>query len=53
MKDLTKIDILNIIKEANKEALEEYFPSDADNLVKRGKVTLRDIKVMCLARRIF
>tara|TARA_R100001015_G_C4620508_1_gene177456 strand:+ start:1052 stop:1417 length:366 start_codon:yes stop_codon:yes gene_type:complete len=40
MKDLTKIDILNIIKEANKEALEEYFPSDADNLVKARKNNL-------------
>jgi hypothetical protein len=40
MKDLTKIDILNIIKEANKETLEEYFPTDADNLVKARKSNL-------------
>ena len=31
MKDLTKQDILQIVKESNKEALDEYFPSDADN----------------------
>tara|TARA_Y100000385_G_C12976401_1_gene586363 strand:+ start:64 stop:429 length:366 start_codon:yes stop_codon:yes gene_type:complete len=40
MKDLTKEDILNIVKEANKETLEEFFPSDADNLVRARKETL-------------
>lgn len=34
MNDLTKEDILNIVREANKESLEEYFPSDADNQTK-------------------
>jgi len=40
MRDLTKQDILDIVKEANKETLEEYFPSDADNLVTARKETL-------------
>ncbi len=41
MKDLTKNEILNIIKEANKETLEEYFPSDADNLIKARENNLQ------------
>lgn len=40
MKDLTKQDILQIVKETNKEALEEYYPSDADNLTKARKSNL-------------
>lgn len=40
MKDLTKQDILQIVKESNKEALDEYFPSDADNTIKARKETL-------------
>ncbi len=34
MNDLTKEDILKIVREANKESLEEYFPSDADSETK-------------------
>ena len=40
MKDLTKHDILQIVKETNKETLEEYFPSDADNSIKARKNNL-------------
>jgi hypothetical protein len=40
MNDLTKEDILNIVREANKETLEEYFPSDADNLTRARKENL-------------
>ncbi len=40
MKNLTKEDIANIVKEANKETLEEYFPSDADNMIRARKETL-------------
>jgi len=40
MKDLSKRDILNIVKESNKETLEEYFPSDADNLSRARKENL-------------
>ena len=40
MNDLTKKDILNIVKEANKETLEEFFPSDADNQVTARKENL-------------
>jgi hypothetical protein len=40
MKNLTKHDILQIVKEANKETLEEYFPSDADNVTKARKSNL-------------
>ena len=41
MKDLSKQDILDIVKEANKETLQEYFPSDADNMVTARKETLQ------------
>lgn len=40
MDDLTKKDILNIVRESNKETLEEYFPSDADNQIKARKSNL-------------
>jgi hypothetical protein len=40
MDDLTKQDILDIVREANKQTLEEYFPSDADNQVKARKDNL-------------
>tara|TARA_R110000737_G_scaffold82061_1_gene114350 strand:+ start:3283 stop:3891 length:609 start_codon:yes stop_codon:yes gene_type:complete len=40
MKDLSKRDILNIVKESNKETLEEYFPSDADELSRARKENL-------------
>ena len=33
MKDLTKEDILQIVKESNKESLDEYFTSNADRAV--------------------
>ena len=40
MDDLTKQDILKIVREANKEALEEYFPSVADDQTKARKDNL-------------
>tara|TARA_R110002124_G_scaffold116400_8_gene272845 strand:+ start:3528 stop:3893 length:366 start_codon:yes stop_codon:yes gene_type:complete len=40
MNDLTKEDIYNIVRESNKETLEEYFPSDADEMVRARKETL-------------
>lgn len=40
MKDLTREEILNIARQAKKEVIEEYFPSDADNLVTARKETL-------------
>lgn len=40
MKDLTKQDILKIVKESNEETLEEYFPSDADNVTRARQETL-------------
>ena len=40
MDDLTKQDILDIVREANKQTLEEYFPSDADNQIKARKDNL-------------
>lgn len=40
MKDLSKKDILKIVKESNKEALDEYFPSDADQQIKARKENL-------------
>ena len=40
MKDLTNKEIIKIVKESNKEALEEFFPSDADNVVRARKETL-------------
>ena len=39
MKDLTREEILNIARQAKKEVIEEYFPSDADNLVTARKET--------------
>ena len=40
MKDLTKEDILKIVKESNKDTIEEYFPSDTDQQTKYRKETL-------------
>lgn len=40
MEDLTKEDILKIVRESNKETIEEYFPSDADQQTKARKETL-------------
>jgi hypothetical protein len=40
MKTLTKEDILKIVKESNKETLDEYFPSDADNNIRARKENL-------------
>tara|TARA_R100001460_G_scaffold37665_3_gene72084 strand:+ start:4384 stop:4749 length:366 start_codon:yes stop_codon:yes gene_type:complete len=40
MKELTKEDILKIVKESNKGSLEEYFPSDGDQQTKARKETL-------------
>jgi hypothetical protein len=40
MKTLTKEDINNIVKESNKDILDEYFPSDADNNVRARKENL-------------
>jgi 2-phosphoglycerate kinase len=40
MKELTKNDIINIVKEANQETLEEYFPSIADQEVAARKENL-------------
>jgi len=40
MKNLTKQEIISIVKESNKEALEEYFPSDADQALKARNETL-------------
>ena len=41
METLSKKDIFKIVKESNKEALEEYFPSDADNQVRARKENLQ------------
>ena len=40
MKELTKEDIMNIVREANKETLEEYFPGEAGNNTKARKENL-------------
>ena len=40
MKNLTKQEILKIVKESNEETLEEYFPSDADNATRARQETL-------------
>ena len=40
MKNLTKQEILKIVKESNEETLEEYFPSDADNATRTRQETL-------------
>ena len=40
MKNLTKQEILKIVKESNEEALEEYFPSDANNVRRARQETL-------------
>ena len=40
MKNLTKQEIISIVKESNKETLEEYFPSDADQSIKARADTL-------------
>lgn len=40
MKDLTKEDILKIVKESNEETLEEFFPSDADSATRARQETL-------------
>ena len=41
MEDLTKEDILKIVKESNKETIEEYFPSDPDRDWETHNVLLR------------
>ncbi|HAI16868.1 MAG TPA: hypothetical protein DCM10_01855 [Xanthomarina gelatinilytica] len=40
MKTLSKEDILKIVKEVNTDILKEYFPSDADNMVRARKENL-------------
>jgi|TARA_Y100000361_G_scaffold147345_1_gene158769 hypothetical protein len=40
MKNLTKQEIMNLVKEANEQELQEYFPSDADMQVRNRKENL-------------
>tara|TARA_R100001015_G_C4610950_1_gene166361 strand:- start:197 stop:562 length:366 start_codon:yes stop_codon:yes gene_type:complete len=40
MKNLTKQEILNLVKEANEQELQEYFPSDADREIRNRKENL-------------
>jgi len=41
MKDLTKKEIKNMVKESNRDTLREYFPSYADQEVAAGKENLQ------------
>ena len=40
MKDLTKQDIAEIVRESNQETLEEFFPSDQDQATKNREEIL-------------